>query len=100
VAGPGATRALTLNAPAVVIEVGHVAQVDFKLAAQLFLESRGLGLKLFAPLLPLDLGPLGGLFSVCFRFASLCGPIMVRLCVLHGAVSSLFAQISLWGDQP
>src|SRR5262245_20654582 len=75
----GDTRALALNAPSVVLEVGQVAQVDFMLAAQLFFEPGVLGLKLFGAGLPPGLG---------LRFARLRGPIMIRLCVIHGAVSS------------
>src|SRR5262245_41426857 len=93
----GDTRALTLNAPSVVLEVGQIAQVDFMLAAQLFFESRVLGLKLFGARLPLGLDLLGGMAGLGVRFARLRGPIMIRLCVIHGAVSSGSHGISgLW----
>src|SRR5262249_53422157 len=67
------------------------------LTAQLLLESRVLGLKLFGARLPLGLGPFGDMLGVGLRFARLRGPVRFRLCVIHGAVPSGSNRIfSLW----
>jgi hypothetical protein len=55
----GRVRALPLDAPAIVVKVGDAAQVDFMLAAQIFLELLVLHLQ------PIDLGIL----SICLRVA-------------------------------